>query len=442
MQDAAPHPPPPRPGIRQSFSLLKKNPAFARLYAATLVSFMGDWFALVAVLGKVNDLTNESAPMVTLVMVTQMVSIAVFSPLGGSLADRFDRRRLMVVADLARVVLALGYLLMDTPGDVWMAYVITAGIGAFTAAFEPTTNAAVPNLVDREDLPAANVLMGSAWGTMLAVGGALGGIVAVTLGRDAALVGDALSFVISALLIVGIRRRFSERRTGEHPTIRTAIRDTVRYARLDRRVFALLSVKAGFGLGGGIMGLLPLVALNVFHAKDRGTGILLAARGVGALLGPFLARRFTQNLRSLYAAIAVSFAIYGISYGIVSLSPTLWFAAVFVVSAHLGGGAQWTLSTYGLQRIVPDSIRGRVFSFDFGLATLSFSVSILLGGLVAGAWGPLAAIGVLAGVSGAWAIAWTTLTSRIRRESSFEDRLEVGAIPVTEPAAASARAVE
>ena len=418
-------PPPPRPGLRHSLSLLARNPAFARLYAATLVSFMGDWFALIAVLGRVNDLTGGSAPLVTLVMVTQMVSIAVFSPLGGSLADRFDRRRLMVVADLVRVVLALGYLLMDTPGEVWMAYVITAGIGAFTAAFEPTTNAAVPNLVDPEDLPAANVLMGSAWGTMLAVGGALGGIVAATLGRDAAFVGDALSFAISALLIVGISRRFSEERVGEHPTIREAVRDTVRYARLDRRVFALLSVKAGFGLGGGIMALLPLVSLNVFMTGDRGTGILLAARGLGALLGPFLARRFTQNLRSLYAAIGVSFAVYGISYGIVSLSPALWFAAVFVVSAHLGGGAQWTLSTYGLQRIVPDSIRGRVFSFDFGLATLSFSVSIFLGGFIADRWGALAAIGVLAGVSGAWAIAWTALTARIRREATFERQPEL-----------------
>ncbi|MGH2691001.1 MAG: MFS transporter [Actinomycetota bacterium] len=421
-------PPPPRPGLRHSLSLLGRNPAFARLYAATLVSFVGDWFAIIAVLGRVNDLTNGSAPLVTLVMVTQMVSIAIFSPLGGSLADRFDRRRLMVVADLVRVVLALGYLLMDTPGEVWMAYVITAGIGAFTAAFEPTTNAAVPNLVDPEDLPAANVLMGSAWGTMLAVGGALGGIVAATLGRDAAFVGDALSFAVSALLIVGIRRRFSEERTGEHPTIRAAVRDTVRYARLDRRVFALLSVKAGFGLSGGIMALLPLVSLNVFRTGDRGTGILLAARGIGALLGPFLARRFTQNLRSLYAAIGVSFAVYGISYGIVSLSPALWFAAVFVVSAHLGGGAQWTLSTYGLQRIVPDSIRGRVFSFDFGLATLSFSVSILLGGWVADQWGALAAIGVLAAISGAWAIVWTVLTSRIRRESTFERQPELAEV--------------
>ena len=434
MQDA-PHPPPTRPGIRASLSLLARNPAFARLYAATLVSFMGDWFATIAVLGRVNDLTDGSAPLVTLVMVTHMLSIAVFSPLGGHLADRFDRRRLMVFADVMRVVLALGYLLMDQPGEVWMAYVLTAAIGGFTAMFEPTTHAAIPNLVDPEDLPAANVLMGSAWGTMLAVGGALGGIVAATLGRDAAFVGDALSFAISGLLIVGIRRRFSEERIGEHRSIRGAVADTVRYAKVDRRVFALLSVKAGFGLGGGIMALLPLVSLNVFQTGDTGTGILLTARGVGALVGPFLARRFTQNLRSLYAAIAISFAVYGISYGVVSLSPTLWFAVVFVTSAHLGGGAQWTLSTYGLQRIVPDAIRGRVFSFDFGLATLSFSISILLGGWVADQWGALAAIGVLAGVSGAWAVLWTVLSSRIRRESSFDQEAELASVATTPSAA-------
>ena len=395
---------------------------------------MGDWFAMIAVAGRVYDLTDRSASMVTLVMVVHMLSIAVFSPLGGHLADRFDRRRLMVFADVMRMGLALGFLLMDRPGDVWLAYALTAAIGGFTAMFEPTTHAAIPNMVEAEDLPAANVLMGSAWGTMLAIGGALGGIVAATLGRDAAFTGDALSFGISALLIVGIRRRFAEEGTGGHRSIRGAVADTVRYAKRDRRVFALLSVKAGFGLGGGIMALLSLLSLDVFKTGDTGTGILLAARGLGALLGPFLARRFTQNLRSLYAAIAVSFAVYAISYGIVSVSPSLWFATIFVVSAHLGGGAQWTLSTYGLQRIVPDAIRGRVFSFDFGLATLAFSISILLGGWVADQAGPLAAVAVLAGISGLWAIVWTVFTARIRREASFEARPEVTEVATT-PAA-------
>ncbi len=268
-------------GLRASVRVLTRNPAFARLYAATLVSFMGDWFATVALLGRVHDLTGGSAMVVTLVLVTQLLSIAVFSPLGGHLSDRLDRKRLMITADVLRALLALGYLLVDQPGDVWLAYVLTAGIGALVAMFEPTTNAAVPNLVEPRDLAGANVLMGAAWGTMLAVGGALGGIVAATLGREAAFVGDALSFGVSALLIVSIRRPFSEERAPGHPSLREAVIETLRYARDDRRVVALLSVKGGFGLAGGAIGLLPLLALGVYDAGDQGTG-LCTPRGVWA----------------------------------------------------------------------------------------------------------------------------------------------------------------
>ncbi|MDQ4005287.1 MAG: MFS transporter, partial [Actinomycetota bacterium] len=305
---------------------------------------------------------------------------------------------------------------------LWLAYVLTAGIGALVAMFEPTTNAALPNLVEPRDLAAANVLMGAAWGTMLAVGGALGGIVAATLGRDAAFLGDALSFAVSALLIVGIRRPFSEERHGDHPSLREAVVETLRYAREDRRVFALLSVKGGFGLAGGVIGLLPLLALTVFDAGDRGTGLLLATRGLGALMGPFLVRRFTSDLRGVFAAIGISFAVYGVSYGAVSLVGTLVAASICVLLAHLGGGAQWTLSTYGLQRIVPDRIRGRVFSFDFGLVTLTMSGSILIGGWVAEELGVRAAIGGLAAVATLWAVVWSAATTSIRRRASFDQR--------------------
>ncbi|HEV3474458.1 MAG TPA: MFS transporter [Actinomycetota bacterium] len=410
-----------RPGARAVLSLLARNPSFARLYAAQLVSFGGDWFAQVALAGLVYQLTR-SAALVTLILVTHMLSIAVFSPIGGHLADRLDRRRLMVAADLIRMVLALGFLLVDRPDQVWLVYVLAAGIGGLTAVFEPTSSAAVPNLVDPDDLPAANVLVGSAWGTMLAVGGALGGIVAATLGRDAAFIGDAATFGVSAVLLVGIRRRFAEQRTGEHPGIAEAVVETVRYARRDHRVLALLSVKGGFGLAGGVIGLLPLLALTVYDAGDRGTGILLAARGLGALTGPFLARRFTRDLRSLFLAIGASFAVFGVSYAMVPLAGGLWMAAVFVLAGHLGGGAQWTLSTYGLQRIVPDRIRGRVFSFDFGLVTLTMAGSILLAGWAADRFGVRPVVTIVALVALAWAVVWSALTTSIRREHRETER--------------------
>ena len=406
----------PRVGLRETLSLVRRNRSFARLYSAQLVSFAGDWFATVALVGLVEDLTG-SAALTTFALVIQMVSIALLSPLGGHLADRFDRKRLMIGADVARVVLALGYLLVDRPSEVWLAFAITAGISFLGAVFEPASSAAVPNLVDPEDLPAANVLVGSAWGTMLAVGGALGGIVAATLGRDAAFIGDAASFALSAVFLLGIRRRFSEERPSEHATMRAAIVETFRYARGDRRVLALLTVKGGFGLAGGVLGLLAIFALRVFDEGDRGTGTLFAFRGLGALIGPFLVRRFTRDLRSLFLAIGISFAVYGAGYGVFSLMGSLWAAVPFVVIAHLGGGSQWALSTYGLQRIVPDRIRGRVMSFDYGFVTLTMGASILVAGWAADRVDPRLVMAVLASVAVSYALVWSALTARIRRDT-------------------------
>jgi MFS family permease len=408
-------------GLWRSLSLLGRNPNFRRLYLAQLISFAGDWFTTVALLGLVNTLSGGSATLTTLVLVAQMVSIALFSPLGGHLADRFDRQRLMVGADAIRAVLALGFLLIDDPGDIWLAYVLIAAISALSATFTPASHAAVPNLVDPADLPAANVLEGAAWGTMLAVGGALGGVIAATLGRDAAFIGDAISFVASALFLLGIRRRFAEERHETHPGMGEAMRETLRYARRDNRVLALLSVKGGFGLAAGVIGLLPIFALEVFHAGDRGTGILWGARGIGALVGPFLVRRYTADLRKLFLAIGTSFAVYGVFYGLMPLVDSLWAAAPFVLAAHLGGGAQWTLSTYGLQRIVPDRIRGRVFAFDFALVTMTLAASILVAGWAADRYDPRAVMAVLAAVALAYAVIWSALTTRIRRrELSLE----------------------
>jgi MFS family permease len=294
-------------------------------------------------------------------------------------------------------------------------FVLQAGLATFGAVFEPASSAAVPNLVDDDDLPTANTLTGSAWGTMLAVGSALGGLVAVTLGRNAAFVGDAISFGISAALLSVIRRGFSEERHEEHPGIVEATAETVRYARRDHRVLALLVVKGGFGLAGGVITLLPLFAHDVFHEGDVGTGILFAARGLGALIGPFIGRRIAgASLSGLFLAIGIALGSFGVFYGLFPLMPALLLAAPFTMGAHLGGGAQWTLSTYGLQRLSPDRIRGRVFAFDFALVTLSITLSNLAAGWAADRFGPKATMIGLSVVSFFYAAVWWTATRRVR----------------------------
>ena len=122
--------------------------------------------------------------------------------------------------------------------------------------------------MDPADLPTANALTGSLWGTMLAVGAGLGGVVPTVFGRDVAFVVDAVSFAVSALLLWGIRRPFSEEREPdhEHPKMLDATIEVLHYARRDRRVFALISVKGGFGLAAGVLALIPVFGVDVFHA--------------------------------------------------------------------------------------------------------------------------------------------------------------------------------
>src|SRR6478736_4802387 len=201
--------------------VLRRNPAFRRLYFAQLISFAGDWFASVALLGLALDLSG-SAAVASLVLVLQTGGYALVAPLSGALADRIDRKRLLVSADIARVPVCLGFMLARTPDTLWIALVCALLLSAFGAFFEPASSAALPNLVDDADLSTANVIQGSAWGVMLAVGAALGGIVAATLGRDAAFIIDAATFAASALLIIGITRPFQQPRQqfaeGEHGT--------------------------------------------------------------------------------------------------------------------------------------------------------------------------------------------------------------------------------
>ncbi len=292
-------------------------------------------------------------------------------------------------------------------------------ISMLQAVFEPSSLAAVPNLVDRADLATANILSAALWGTMLAAGAAIGGLVVAAFGRDTAYLADAASFFISAALVIRIRRRFSERREPgrDHPGLLSAVRETVLYARKDPRVLALLTVKGGFGLGAGVIALLPVLALQAFHTGDSGTGILYAFRGVGIVLGPFLIRPFVKDddLGTIFWGIAAAFAVFAVSYAFVPWMPGVWLAGLFVLIAHLGGGCQWTLSTYALQVIVPDRIRGRIFAFDEGLISLTIALSATLAGLAANAFGVRTVMLGLAGVAGAYAVIWTLATARVRR---------------------------
>src|SRR5262245_47183933 len=244
-------------------TLLRHNRDFRLLYAGTLISLGGDWFLTVALLDLVLSLTG-SATLASLMLLCQSLPIFMVTPFAGHVVDRVDRRKLMIAVDLIRTGACLLPLLARTPALLPFAYAGVIVIAIGSSYFEPASQAALPNLVRSEELGPANVLMGSTWGTMLAVGAAVGGAVTMRFGRDVSFIVDAASFLASAAILAMMRTPFSEalavgrsplaeedaaRRTanGERPTLGQSIRETLRYARAHPRVLALLTSKGGYG---------------------------------------------------------------------------------------------------------------------------------------------------------------------------------------------------
>jgi MFS family permease len=413
-------------GFRASVSLLRRNAPFRRLFLASVISLGGDWFLFVAIGGLVLD-TTGNATSVGIAILCQELAFFFASPFAGVLADRLDRRKLMIGCDLARAAICVGFLAVSAE-TIWLGYILLAVLAAFAAPFDPASSAAIPNVVDPDDLPIANALGGSLWGTMLAVGAALGGVVSSVWGADTAFLVDAVSFVVSAALLSGIRVPFSEARATEdvHPGVVDATRETIVYARRDHRVLSLIAVKGGFGLAAGVLALIPVFGKQVFDGGDIGFGLLMASRGVGALIGPFIGHRIAgRGHERLMTAIFVSLLLFGVSYVLLGIAPSLLIASLTILMAHLGGGSTWVLSTYGLQRIVPDHIRGRIFAFDFALVTLSLAGSSFVAAVLADHLGARSAAFILGGVALGWACVWWTLSRGVRRVPIFEGCGEV-----------------
>lgn len=390
--------------------LLLRNRDFRRLFFATVVSLAGDWFSFVAVASLVKELTGRPGAA-AFVYAATVLPVFFASPIAGALADRFDRKRILVFADILRVPVALLLCLAALWGSATLAIVAVIGLAIGASFSDPIASAATPNLVDPEELATAQSVMGAVWGSMLMVGAGIGGLVAELFGRQAAFIIDAASFAVSAWLIAGIRRPMQAPR-AESPELahaRGSVREALAYIRGNAIVSRLVFAKVGVSSANGIVGLLPTFATGQFAGSNIATGLLFAARGLGAMCGPLLARAIvgaTPGRRAVLAVCGASTLTYCIVYAVFPLTGVLAFALVLVMLAHLGGGAQWSLSTYGLQRETPDHFRGRVLSLDYGLATLTIGISSIIAGVLADLSGEATALWWLAAIGTVYGLAW------------------------------------
>ena len=186
---------------------MRYNHNFRRLWLAQIVSEIGDWFYTLAIYSLLLQLTGR-ASSVALALVLQVLPQTFIGPAAGVINDRVRRKRVMITADVARMVIVFAMLLVRSRSTVWLVYPLLLLETLMAAFFEPARTAVVPNITPREDVLLANTLSSATWSVNLLIGASVGGVVAALLGRDAVFLLNALSFLVSAILIG--RMKFEE----------------------------------------------------------------------------------------------------------------------------------------------------------------------------------------------------------------------------------------
>ncbi len=376
-----------------------RNRAFLRLWSAQVVSSLGDWIGLIAILAMASRLSS-SGTGVGLVMTARMLPGFLLAPLGGALIDRWDRRRTMVVCDVGRACLLATLPFFDNlVGLVCISFMLEV----LSLLWGPAKDASVPNVVPSEQLAAANSLgLVAAWGTfplggvlfaaLAAVAKWLGGFAALdrfSVDQESlAIWVDSLTFVGSAMLIMRLRlpeqERHGRRRIEWMQTYRDMV-DGLTFIRSNPMVRGTMIGIAGGLLGGGAMVPLgPLFSKTVLGAGSAGFGVLMTALGLGAGIGVptllWLQRRLPHERVFVAAVVATGVGMIATAF-VSTLTP-----ATFIVAAVGGAAASGYVTGFTLlQESVSDELRGRIFGALYTIVRLCLLASLTIAPFISSA---------------------------------------------------------
>ena len=375
--------------------LLRTNRNFRRLWLAQIVSEIGDWFYTLSIYTLLLQLTGH-ASSVAMALVLQVIPQTLAGPTAGVVNDRVKRRHVMIAADLIRFVIVLAMLLVRSRSMVWLVYPLLLAETTMAAFFEPARSAVIPNISKEGEILVANTLSSATWSVNLLIGASVGGVVAAFLGRDAAFVLNAFSFLASAMLISGMH--FAEPHADGASALRlrdlvdfSPVMEGIQYIRSHPALVPAVFAKAGELMVGPSWVIFTVMGAGEFavHSKSMtpaggamlGMSILLGGRGTGALVGPLISARWAgQNDHRLRIGILFGYLTIAVGYGLIGVSHSVWIAAACAMLAHAGGSTVWVFSTTLLQLRTEDRFRGRVFSADLGLASFTFAITAYLCG--------------------------------------------------------------
>ena len=372
---------------------LLRNARFLRLWIGQGTSFLGDAVSMVALVVLVVQITGSASAVGGALLARLLPTIA--SPLAGVIADRVDRRIVLVASDLARAVLVLGLVFAR---DLATIYVLVFLMGLARTVFNPTVRAAFPSVVGGGDLTRANALIGGTFSTSIMVGPALGGLLVASIGVDAAFLADAVTYLISAILLSTVPLPHPRRESAEEAGFVRELRSGFGYLVGTRVPLAI--VVGAFLTILTINATVPaevFLAKETFGAGDVGYGLLVSLWGGGMVLGSammaVLGNRINLVLLYFLSIFVGASALVG-----TGLAPAFILALGALTVEGAATGIDNVATDTILQKRVPEAFLGRVFSIRFLGYSAGEALAYPLGGLLVDTVGPRSTY-ILAGIA-------------------------------------------
>ena len=385
--------------MRTALRLLASRRDLRLVLLAGLISQTGDWILTVGMLYRVYAMTGSTI-MSALAYAASFAPQILVGSVAGVFADRWDRKRMMVTANLLQAAGLLPLLTVHDAGRVWIVFAVLFWEGTVQQFFIPAEQATVPRLVDRDQLLAANALSGQVTSVSRLAGAGLGGVIGAVGGIAAVTFTDVASFASSAGLLglmSATSRMATTAATGRLGRLGEELRDGLRVAAGDRVLRALLVFVLVTSIGQGVFGTLfaPFVE-RVLHGSSTEYGLVMGAQAIGGILGGLVATAMSSRVSATRLA-----TVGAIGFGVVDLAVFLYPLGYLAVWPAVAGmiivGIPGALEVAGLitlfQQHTRDAYRGRIF----GALNAVEGVTVLTGTLGAGFLArPLGIVPVLA----------------------------------------------
>jgi len=380
--------------VLRSYADVARSPAYFPLWLGQLVSNFGDTLHYIALVVLVFELTGRGAAVALLVAV-EIVPVVLLGPIAGVVIDRFDRKAVLIGADLLRAGLVVSLV---WPQGVWHAYVVAAGLAAGNTFFNPTVQAVIPANTTPDQRLAANSVAWSTGRLVQIVASAVAGGIIVVIGTEAAFALNAATFVVSALLVarLAIPAHAGQIAAGARRGLGSYVAEAqagLAFARRDRLVSRLLLVQVLASLASGATGAL-LVVLAERHLRLAPSGFawLIGAIGVGGMLGPLIPNALARDYHDARWLFG-PYVVRGVGDVLIAVFTPLPVALAILFVYGLNSSMGMVVFNATLQDTIPDAVRGRVFT----LLDVTWSAARLLS---------LAAGAVLVDVVGIQAVFW------------------------------------